>query len=90
MIAILPPSFQHLLSESTPTANQTTAINRLTITVKIEYVNRNNEKENWSRNFSRYDDYENTKNLSEVEDDLVKNINSQLVEDIFNEAFTKW
>ncbi len=73
-----------------PTADQTTALNRLTITVKVDYVNRVNEKENWSQTFSRYNDYESTKNLAEVEQQLLTDINSQLAEDIFNRAFVNW
>lgn len=73
-----------------PTAEQTTDINRLTITVKVAYINRNNEKENWSQTFSRFSDYESTKNLAEVEQQLYTDINSQIAEDIFNKAFVNW
>jgi hypothetical protein len=73
-----------------PTGEQTTAINRLTITVKVDYFNRHNEKENWSQSFSRYGDYESTKNLVDVEQQLYSDINSQLAEDIFNKAFVNW
>lgn len=73
-----------------PTANQTTAINRLTIAVKVEYTNRHNEKENWTQTFSWYDDYENTQSLESVEEELYQNINAQLAEDIFNKAFVNW
>ena len=73
-----------------PTADQTTAINRLTITVKVDYTNLVDGKENWSLTFSRYQDYESTKTLAEVEQELYTEINSQLVEDIFNKAFVNW
>ena len=73
-----------------PTAEQSTAINRLTITVKVDYFNMNNEKENWSQTFSRYSDYVSTKTLAEVEQQLYSEINSQLAEDIFNKAFVNW
>lgn len=73
-----------------PTADQTTALNRLTITVKVDYVNNMNEKENWSQTFTRYADYESTENLATVEADLMNTINTQLAEDIFNKAFVNW
>lgn len=73
-----------------PTADQTTALNRLTITVKVECSNRNNEKENWAQTFSRYGDYESTKTRAEVEEQLYNDINAQLAEDIFNKAFVNW
>lgn len=73
-----------------PTADQTTALNRLTITVKVDYRNNINEKENWSQIFSRYFDYESTQNLADVEAQLINDINTQLAEDIFNKAFVNW
>ena len=73
-----------------PTADQTTALNRLTITVKVDYLNNVNEKENWSQTFTRYADYESTQNLADVERQLVNDINTQIAEDIFNKAFVNW
>lgn len=73
-----------------PTADQSTAINRLTITVKVDYLNRNDEKANWSQKFSRFSDYESTKTLAEVEQQLYTDINAQIAEDIFNKAFVNW
>jgi len=73
-----------------PTAEQTTAINRLTITVKVDYANSMNEGENWTKSFSRYNDYESTRTLAEVEQELYSDINAQLAEDIFNKAFVNW
>lgn len=73
-----------------PTADQTTALNRLTITAKVDYRNNVNEKENWSQTFTRYADYASTENLATVEADLMNTINTQLAEDIFNKAFANW
>lgn len=73
-----------------PTAQQTTALNRLTITVKVDYLNHLNDKANWSQTFSRYSDYESTLNLADVEGQLMADINKQIAEDIFNKAFANW
>lgn len=73
-----------------PTAQQTTALNRLTITVKVDCANRRNEKEGWSQTFSRYSDYESIRNLADIEQQLYTEINAQLAEDIFNKAFVNW
>lgn len=70
--------------------NQTAALNRLTITINVRYTNRFDEKQNFEQAFSRYLDYDSSKNLSEVESDLVKQISELLVEDIFNKAFVNW
>ena len=68
----------------------TTAFNRLTIAVRVEYINNNNEEENWQQSFSFFEDFESTTDLSSVQDDLIDGIFTQLLEDIFNKAFTNW
>lgn len=68
----------------------TTAFNRLTIAVKVEYVNTLNEEDNWDQSFSFFDDFESTTDLSSVQDELIERIFDQILEDLFNKAFTNW
>lgn len=70
--------------------NETAALNRLTITVNVRFTNKFSEKDNFEQRFSRYVDYDSSRNLSEVEQELVKQINEVLVEDIFNKAVVNW
>jgi hypothetical protein len=70
--------------------NETAAMNRLTITVSVKFTNRTNEKQNFETTFARYQDYQSTLNLSSVQDGLIKEINDQLVQDIFNKAVVNW
>jgi hypothetical protein len=70
--------------------NETAALNRLTITVNVRFTNKFEEKESFEQRFSRYIDYDSSRNLSEVEQELVKQINEVLVEDIFNKAVVNW
>jgi hypothetical protein len=70
--------------------DQTAALNRLTITINVRYTNRFDEKQNYEQSFSRYLDYSSSKNLSEVESDLTKQISELLIEDIYNKAFANW
>ena len=72
------------------TGDQTAALNRLTITVKVKFTNKFDETQNFETSFSRYEDYESTKNLSDIEDVLIEQINSYLIEDIFNKAVVNW
>ena len=71
-------------------ANETAAVNRLTISVSIDFVNHKNEKQTWSTMFVRYADYNSSSDLTSVQDQLIKQINEQLVEDIFNKAVVNW
>ena len=70
--------------------NETAAMNRLTITVSVKFTNKTNEKQNFETTFSRYQDYQSTLNLSSVQDGLIKEINDQLVQDVFNKAVVNW
>jgi hypothetical protein len=68
----------------------TTAFNRLTIAVRVNYINNLDKDENWEQSFSFFADFESTTDLSNVQDDLIDIIFTQILEDIFNKAFTNW
>lgn len=70
--------------------NETAALNRLTITVKVKFINTKDKELDFETNFSRYSDYESSQNLASIEDDLIKDINDQLTQDIFNKAVSNW
>ena len=70
--------------------NETAALNRLTVSIRVKFVNFKDEKQNFESNFSRYEDFESSQNLSSVEEELINTINAQLVEDVFNKALANW
>lgn len=70
--------------------NEYASQNRLTISVKIKFNNNKDETKNFEQVFSRYTDYPGTANLANVEAELIKTINTQLIDDIFNKAFVNW
>lgn len=70
--------------------NQQAALNRLTITVKVRFTNKKDNKQDFESTFSRYRDYSSQANLSSVESGLIDEINKDLVEDIFNKAVVNW
>ena len=71
-------------------ANETASKNRLSITVKVNFINNIDKDNSFNKTFSRYSDYESSINFTSVEESLNEEIISQLIEDIFNEAFTNW
>ncbi|MEZ5013454.1 MAG: LptE family protein [Chitinophagales bacterium] len=73
-----------------PTGNETTALNRLTIGVKVEFTSRVEEDVNWTQTFSRYEDYESTKTLQQVEGDLLPKLSEQLADDIYQKLTQNW
>ena len=70
--------------------NDTPAMNRLTITVRVRFFNKFDEEQNFEQTFSRYADYYSSQNLSSVEAGLVSDISDALTDDIFNKAFVNW
>ena len=70
--------------------NETAALNRLTITVKAKFTNTKDKELSFETSFSRYSDYESSQNLASIEDELIKDINDQLTQDIFNKAVSNW
>jgi len=72
------------------TSEETAARNRLTITIRVKYVNIFEPDLDFDTSFSRYEEYNASQNLADVENDLILLIVEDLVEDIFNKAFISW
>jgi hypothetical protein len=69
---------------------ESTSVNRLTIVTAVEYINYKAEDKGWKSNFSFFYDYPSTQDLSTVQDEAIEEIVDQMMEDIFNKAFTDW
>jgi hypothetical protein len=67
-----------------------TTLNRLTITIKVKYVNTLEREKNFERSFSRFADYPADRNFSDVEAQLIEEINQQLIQDIFDASLGAW
>ncbi|MBC8004881.1 MAG: LptE family protein [Verrucomicrobia bacterium] len=66
------------------------ALNRLTISVKVKYVNNKDHTQDWEKSFTGYEDFESNQSLSDVEDSLVPEIIVKLTDDIFNASVANW
>jgi hypothetical protein len=66
------------------------ALNRLTVTVRVVFINEYDPKGDFERSFARYFDYDSRRSLSEVEDQALTEIIEALVDDIFNAAVVNW
>lgn len=74
----------------TVAADSRAAMNRFTISVKVKFTNSIQPDNSYEKIFSRYEDYDSNLDLSRVEKELSDKIITQIVEDIYNEAFGKW
>lgn len=71
-------------------SNDVAAMNRLTISVRVRFKNKFDEKLDFEQSFSRYADYSSALNFTSVESGLVTEIISYITEDIFNKAYVNW
>ncbi len=78
---------------STPvavTGDETAAMNRLTITVRIRYTSKYEPQYDFEKSFSAYEDYDSSKLMQEVESTLIPEIVETLIDDIFNASVSNW
>ena len=67
--------------------------NRLTITVRVKYINniKDHEKEGFDESFTAFTDFSLAgQSLQSIQDKLIKEVNVKLTENIFNRAFAQW
>ena len=78
------------VSSVSPEPGEFAALNRLEISISIQYTNHRDDENNWSQSFSHFEDFGSQQNLLDVQDELIDLIFEQIIEDIFNKAFTNW
>lgn len=66
------------------------SLNRLNISVNVDYISNQDEEDNWTQTFSFFEDFESGEILTDVQDELIDKIFDQITNDIFNKAFTSW
>ncbi|HAH25026.1 MAG TPA: hypothetical protein DCL77_14940 [Prolixibacteraceae bacterium] len=66
------------------------AQNRLTVGLKVKYVNNKDHAQDWEKSFSAFADFDSNSSLSSVENDLVTEIVKQLTDDVFNASIANW
>lgn len=64
--------------------------NRLTIAVRIRFVNKAQPGNSFEKTFANYGDYPSDQMLSSIEAQLIPEITKKLVDDIFNAALGQW
>jgi hypothetical protein len=63
---------------------------KLQITVNVRFVNKTNPSENFEQNFVSYQDFSNDQTINQVQDELNKEIVSDLINQIFNRTVANW
>ncbi|MFT6845352.1 MAG: hypothetical protein ACJAUV_001546 [Flavobacteriales bacterium] len=71
-------------------SDESASTNRLSVTIKVNYVNVFEEEKNSEKSFTRFADFDRNTQLSDVEETLLEEIVTQLVQDIFNSTLGDW
>jgi len=77
------------ISSEAPQAGATTAFNQLTVNLRVEYEEVNNEDKSWKKTFSRFVQFPSNQDFNSVKDELIEEVSEYIVQDVFNEAFAK-
>lgn len=78
------------VSAAAVTADEVAALNRLTVTIKVKFVNEKHQEDNFEKSFAAYEDYNSENSLDAVEGTLCDTIIEKIVEDIFNATVANW
>lgn len=71
-------------------SNDEVSMNRLSITIKVKFVNNKNHEADFEQSFTRFRDYNAQLNFSSVESGLVEEIVAELCDDVFNKSVVNW
>jgi hypothetical protein len=90
---IAPVATNSTSSTATPSsqATSTAALTRLSISVKVTYGDATEPKNSFKdKVFNFYADFDNSQNLTAIQDDLQKKIFDQILIDMFNATVANW
>ncbi len=72
------------------TSDQRASMQRLSITIDVRFTNKKDPKKDFQTSFTRFADFEASKQLSSAERELIPQITEALAQDIFNRALANW
>lgn len=70
--------------------SESSAQNRLTMSVQVQYESKKEPEKNFQRTFSDYVDFEGTKTIDQAINELTPLLNKRLIDQIFNAIAVDW
>lgn len=64
--------------------------NRLTIEIRVKYINTKDDKYDFDSRFSNYADYDINADFDAIEEELITQILDKIIDDIYNKALVNW
>jgi hypothetical protein len=63
---------------------------RLTVRVRVKFTNNADTKQNFDQSFTAYRDFSSAKMLTQVQDQLIKEIVEEITDNIYNASVANW
>jgi Lipopolysaccharide-assembly len=74
-----------------PQANETVSLQRLTVAISVSCIDNKNADKSWTQQFSpRFANFPADTDLNTVQEQLLREIYEQILEDVFNKSFNAW
>lgn len=72
------------------TADSYSSQTKLTLTIKVRFSNNKNPEEDFEKSYSAFQTFDSSKLLTDVQDDLMKLMIADIVDNIYNDTVAKW
>ncbi len=63
---------------------------KLTITIKVRFTNLKNPEDDFDKSYSAYQTFDSNSLLTDVQDELMKTMITEIAENIYNDTVAKW
>lgn len=80
----------YTLTPMSVSANSYSAETRLTITIRVRFTNNKSPEESFEKTYSAYQNFDSSRLLTDVQDELCATLVSELAETVFNETVARW
>ena len=63
---------------------------KLTLTIKVRFSNNKNPQDDFEKTYSAFQNFDSSKMITDVQDELAKTMISEIVDNIYNDTVAKW
>lgn len=78
------------ITSEAPGEGQSSNLDRLSVTMQVEYTDHLDEENNWKSSFTNFENFDPSDNLDAIQEELIASILDNILEDIYQKAFTNW
>lgn len=78
------------ISSTSISADNYASKTRITLTINIRFNNSKNADDSFENKYTSFQEFENTSNIRDVENELIKTMVDEIVDKVFNDTAAKW